>query len=174
MQTRHFKSGTDDTITATEYNSQANGITNNRLTDDVELYIWGMDYFLKETDITSPMLKMDADSNYYMSYGKGINDMYVNKNNATRSIDYSYNKFHNTNVAFDDNGNTYAVATNTDRIKDDSARFVFYTPYSRTNTNQMPDKSNNSVYDYYTQTNSKRHLETVYNNGKYDVNRVKE
>ena len=172
-----FKSATDDTITANEYNSQANGVTNNRLTDDVSLYVWNMGSFLQEsgkdvTDITSPMLKMDSNGNYYMSYGYGVPSMYVNKNGTTRQIDYSYNKFHNTNVAFDDNGNTYAVATNTDRVGDYSAKFVFYTPYSGAMPNAVGSNSN-SVYQSYS--NSKRHLEQVYNEktGKYDINRVK-
>ena len=171
-----FASDIDDTIIANAYNSQANGTTNNRLTDNVELYIWEMDYFLEDTNITSPMMKMDSAGNYYMSYGYGVPSMYVNKNGIECQIDYSYNKFHNTNVAYDDNGNIYAVATNTDRIDDFSAKFVFYTPYTRTKNNQMPDSVTSSYSgEYIYSSDSKRHLETVYNNstGIYDINRVK-
>ena len=180
-----FTSETDDTITAYAYNSQANGVTNNRLDDDVSLWVWDLNYFLNETNITSPMMKMDKEGNYYMSYGYGVPAMYVNKNGTTRQVDYSYNKFHNTNVAYDDNGNIYAVATNTDRISDASARFVFYTPYSATQNNQMPaavdstyqyqGRTYNYTYEYYTPSNSKRHLELAYNGSTevYDINRVK-
>lgn len=170
-----FVSETDNTVIKNEYNCQANGTTNNRLTDDVELYIWDMGYFIEKTDITSPIMKMDSNSNYYMSYGYGIPSMYVNKNGTTRQVDYSYNKFHNTNVAFDDNGNIYAVATNTDRVGDSSAKFTFYTPYSNTVSNRMPDYVSNSNGAYQSSSDSKRQLETVYNNstGKYDINRVK-
>ena len=170
-----FKSETDDTVVKNEYNCQANGTTNNRLTDDVELYIWDMGYFLQKTDITSPIMKMDSDSNYYMSYGYGIPSMYVNKNGSTRQVDYSYNKFHNTNVSFDDNGNIYAVATNTDRIENDSAKFTFYTPYSNSVSNQMPAYVWDNTRAYTASSTSKRQLETVYNSStsKYDINRVK-
>ena len=117
-------------------------------------------------------MKMDSAGNYYMSYGYGVPSMYVNKNGIERQIDYSYNKFHNTNVAYDDNGNIYAVATNTDRIDDYSAKFVFYTG---TKNNQMPASVTSSDGAYTKPSNSKRHLERVYNNstGIYDINRVK-
>ena len=177
-----FASDTDDTVLKNEYNCRPNRITNNRLTDDVELYIWDMsEPFLNETNITSPMMKMDSESNYYMSYGYQIPSMYVNKNGTTRQIDYSYNKFHNTNVAFDDNGNIYALATNTDRIQDNAAKFVFYTPNSTFVENQMPDSVGNGTTNYKFSTSSKRHLEHVYNDYRkdddeitvYDINRVK-
>lgn len=153
------------------YNSQANDETNNRLTDDVELVVWDMNYFLNETNITSPMMKMDKSGNYYMSYGEGVPSMYVNKNGTTRQVDYSYNKFHNTNVIYDDNGNIYAVATNTDRISDASARFTFYTPLIG-ETMPATIANNKPAYQYSTVT--KRHLEQVYNGSTtvYDINRV--
>ena len=173
---------TEDSIAM--YNSQANGKTSNRLTDDVDLWVWDMSNFLDKTNITSPMLKMDKAGSYYMSYGNGVPDMFVNKNGTERSIDMSYNKFHNTNVQFDDNGNIYAVATNTDRIGDKSARFVFYTPYSNTQNNQWPqvrdvdnysEANNGADVEYRNPTNYKRHLELAFNSatGIYDINRVK-
>ena len=172
-----FASDTDNSVKAVEYNCQANGITNNRLNDDVSLYVWDIHGFgtFYDTNITSPMMKMDKAGSYYMSYGYGVPSMYVNKNGTTRRIDGSYNKFHNTNVQFDDNGNLYAVATNTDRINDSSARFVFYTPYSSTTKNQMPAENNGTNGEYQNSSDSKRHLEQVYNGktGVYDINRVK-
>ena len=167
-----FESATDDTVTAYENNSQANGITNNRLNDDVELWVWDLGAFLTETDVTSPMMKMDKNSNYYMSYGYGVPSMYVNKNGLERQVDNSYNKFHNTNVIFDDNGNIFAVATATDRVVNDSSRFVLYTPHN----DFMPDyvdSSNKHAYQY--KSTSKRHLEMAYNKdtGVYNINRVK-
>lgn len=153
------------TVTKYEYNSKANGINNNLLTDDVEFVIWNMDYFISHTDITSPMMKMDSAGKYYMSYGYGTPSMYVNKNGSTTQVDYSYNKFHNTNVGYDESGNIYAVATNTDRINDSSAKFVFYTNVS----------CSSSTSAYTSSSSSKRHLEMVYNNNtkRYDINRVK-
>ena len=157
------------------YNSQANGKTNDRLTDDVDLWIWDMNYFLNETNITSPMLKMDKAGLYYMSYGRGIQNMYVNVNGTGTSVDFSYNKFHNTNVAFDDNGSVFAVAMNTDRIHNDSSRFVLYTP--STANGKVPTTVNSGTTSYVTSSNSKRHLELAYNQTNsqlYNINRVKD
>lgn len=153
------------TVTKHGYNSKANGINNNLLTDDVEFVIWNMGYFISHTDITSPMMKMDSSGKYYMSYGYGTPNMYVNNNGSTTRVDYSYNKFHNTNVAYDESGNIYAVATNTDRINNNSAKFVFYTGGS----------SGTSDSEYVSSSNYKRHLEMVYNyaTNRYDINRVK-
>ena len=155
------------TITGYEYNSQANGKNNNRLNDDVEFVIWNMGKFVNSTNITSPMMKMDASSNWYMSYGNGVPSMYVNKNGTTTQVDYSYNMFQNTNVAFDSSGNIYAVATNTDRVNNKSARYVFYTGKSN-------DYSGTDSYNYTYSDNYKHHLEQVYNGttGVYDINRV--
>ncbi len=172
-----FKSLVNDTVTFAEYNCQANGITNNRLNDDVSLYVWDIHGFgtFYDTNITSPMMKMDKSGNYYMSYGYGVPYMYVRKNNTAHSVDGSFNKFHNTNVIFDDNGNLYAVATNTDRVYDQSSRFVFYTPYSAAQNNQLPTEITDTGYEYSTERDSKRHLELAYNSttGVYDINRVK-
>ena len=155
------------------YNSQANNKTSNRLTDDVELWIWDMGNFLDERDITSPMLKMDKYGNYYMSYGYKVPSMYVQKNTSQRQVDFSYNKFHNTNVLFDDNGNTYAVATNTDRTYNDASRFVFYTPSGTENMPDSVDSWEDNSYAYKSE--SKRHLEMAYNKDTkiYNINRVK-
>ena len=165
------------------YNCQANGKTNNRLTDDITLWVWDMHAFLTRTNITSPMMKMDKAGNYYMSYGYEVNYMHVKKGNVNaedfdevgRSIDGSYNKFHNTNVIYDDNGNLYAVATNTDRVNDNSSRFAFYTSEENAGTNQLPTNITAVKSEYATPRGSKRHLEHVFNSktGVYDINRVK-
>ena len=165
-----FESPSDNTITSVPYNCQANGKTNDRLTDDVSLWIWDLGYFVDDTYIWTPMMKMDTNSNYYLSYGNGGTSMGVNKNGTFRSVDWSYNKFQNTNVAFDGLGNIYAVGTNIDRIDNSSAKFVFYTPYS----SSMPDLVNSGDSSYVYSSDSKRHLESVYNNstGVYDIERV--
>lgn len=156
----------DDTVTKYGYNSMAN-VANKRLTDDVKLAIWDITNFHNTiaVDITSPMLKIDSASNWYMSYGKGIPSLVVNKNGTETQIDYSFNKFHNTAVAYDDDKNIYALATNTDRISNDSAKFSFY---SRA---VYCSSSSSSVYQ--NSWNGKTLLEKVYNEGVYDINRVK-
>jgi hypothetical protein len=115
-------------------------------------------------------MKMGPDGKYYMSYGYGVPRMYLNNNGTTREVDYSYNKFHNTMVGFDESGNIYGLATNTDRVNNSSAKFVFYT--------EMNVKDYDDEYgarSYQRSSNYKRHLEQVYNykTGVYDINRVK-
>ena len=107
---------------------------------------------------------MDGASNYYLSYGNGVPSMAVNRNGSVTQVDYSYNKFHNTNVGYDSSGNIYAVATNTDRINDTSAKFAFYS---------RAVARDNSIW-YTSSWTGKRLLETVYNNstGVYDIGRV--
>lgn len=148
------------------YNSQANDKTNNRLNDDCKIYVWDMGFFVQETDLTSPIMKMDSTGRYYMSYGYGVPRMYLNNNGTIRQVDYSYNKFHNTMVGFDESGNVYGLATNTDRIDNSSAKFVLYTENQDTVTG-------NSAYTWDSEY--KRHLEQVYNDktGVYNINRVK-
>ncbi|MBR4374050.1 MAG: hypothetical protein IKP49_06800 [Treponema sp.] len=155
------------------YNSQANGKNNNRLTDDVELAVWELGNFVNQADITSPMMKMSASGDWYMSYGYGVPSMYVNKNGTTTEVDYSYNKFHNTNVAFDASGNIYAVATNTDRIGDDSSKFALYSRAANV-SNSYSEWRNYSSYAYTSSWKGKSLLEYAYNEntGIYNINRV--
>ena len=149
------------------YNSQANNKTNNRLNDDCKIYVWDMGFFVNKSDLTSPNMRMDSAGNYYLSYGYGVPRMYLNKNGAIRQVDYSYNKFHNTMVGFDSSGNIYGLATNTDRVNNSSAKFVFYTEAPEDIASSSSEYQNSSIY--------KRHLEQAYNykTGVYDINRVK-
>ncbi|QEK00833.1 hypothetical protein FUT84_06380 [Treponema phagedenis] len=156
-------------ITKYAYNSCANA-ANKKLNDDLQLYVWKVDAFHSSIakDITSPRLKIAADGRWYMSYGEGIPSMVVNKNGTKTSIDYSYNKFHNTAVAYDEAGNIYALATNTDRINDTSAKFSFY-------SREVSKKDGNTSYT--SNWTGKSRLEPVYNTvngtGIYNINRVK-
>jgi hypothetical protein len=152
------------------YNSWKNNKNNNRLTDDIYLYVWNMGYFVQNNKITDPVMKMDASSNYYMAYDNSISGgsfkLVFNKNGTVINIDGSYNKFHNNAIAFDGNGRAYAVSTNTDRITDTSARFKFYTWRSTSGTFTTNSYTTNDAY--------RRSLEQVYNDttGIYDIDRV--
>ena len=156
--------GTDGTVTEAAYNSWSNR-ANKRLADDLKLSVWKVDAFHSsvQKDITSPMLKIAPDSTWYMSYGNGIPHMAVNKNGNQTHVDKSFNKFHNTAVAFDSTGNIYAVGTNTDRIDNSSAKFSFY-------SRAVPKSSSNS--DYTEAWTGKARLEKVHNQGIYNINRV--
>ena len=184
-----FVSNTDDTITAYLYNSQADGVANNRLTDDVDLWIWktgSFDSTMNSTKITSPIMKMDNSGNYYISYGNDPNTFTINKNNSATDLEKCYNKYHNTNVAFDSSGNFYGVATNTDRIgtsRNEATSFTFFaralgkisegTGWSGQN-NTYVNGSGQAKGNYYNGTNKRRLELSQYGgtNGIYNINRV--
>lgn len=181
-----FTSDENDTITGVEYNSQANDVTNNRLTDDVELWVWdtsAFDDYMDTTDITSPMMKMDNSGNYYISYGNGT-DLFAIEKNGETSVDFEkcYNKYHNTNVAFDTSGNFYGVATNTDRAGSDRKSSSSYTFFSRKKSYAIESVSDridvgdscaSYSYGHYVNGTNKRRLElSQYGDNAYNINRV--
>lgn len=184
-----FTSSTDDTIIASEYNSQANGITNDRLNDDVGIYLWGTSVFdtvmnKYTTNVTSPMMKFDASGNYYLSYGQGSDLFAIDKSGKDTTLESCFNKYHNTNVAFDTDGNFYGVATNTDRIGTSRIRATAYTFYSRElgvvieNSGgyiSIGADNNSGAYAGYANGTNKRRLELSQyggDSGTYNINRV--
>lgn len=181
-----FTSVTNDTITAVEYNSQADGVSNNRLTDDVELWVWTTSAFdnkMNTTNITSPMMKMDNSGNYYISYGNGAITYSIDKNGSSTDLEICYNKYHNTNVAFDSSGNFYGVGTNTDRAGDTINTQSSFTFFSRSVGKALYDNnnidanesftSNGASRAHYTAGSNKRRLElSQYGTGAYNINRV--
>ncbi len=153
------------------YNSQANGKTNDRLTDDVDLWVWNLGSYLTSTKpIYSPVMKMDASGNVYMAYGLGADQMMLRENTTNYIVDYGYNKFVNTAVAFSSDGKAFGMGTCTDRVEDYSASSVFYTwrTSNFTTTQSKPGR------EYTYSRKSKYHLEKVYNDSTtiYDTDRV--
>ena len=178
----------DDKITAVAYNSQADGKANNRLTDDVSLWVWNLGVFdtqMNTLNITSPMMKFDTNGNYYISYGKGSNTFAIDKNDESSSLETCYNKYHNTNVAFDSSGNFYGVATNTDRVGTDRTDATSFTFFSRALGKMIEGYANyDNTYityqgvargNYYNGSNKRRLELSQYGGdaGTYDINRVK-
>lgn len=185
----------DGTVTKAAYNVQST-LANKRLTDDVKLSVWEVSDFKAgmSKGLTDPMLKIAADSKWYMSYGKGATDMIVNTNGTETKIDQSYSMFHNTAVAYDTDGNIYAAATNTDRIEDWSAKFSFYSRIPSTLTPAFPTpapqacdhvitiekfahglpkyKYGFGARSYQLSWKGKSRLEKVFNQGQYNTNRV--
>ena len=96
--------------------------------------------------------------------------MVSNTNGIERIVDISYNKFHNTTVAYSSDGYGYALATNTDRVYDWSASCVFYTY----RTKDISSDLNNPYREYTYNRIGKYHLEKVFNDETkvYDINRV--
>lgn len=164
------------------YNSQANGVTNDRLNDDVEVYLWTTGYFdskMNTTNITSPMMKYDDSGSYYISYGNGSSLFAIDKDNVSTDLEVCYNKYHNTNVAFDSSGNFYGVATNTDRVdtgRNNATSFTFFSRALGKMTEGYTGRNNTygSYGNYYNGTNKRRLELSQYggDNGTYNVNRV--
>lgn len=172
------------------YNSQANGITNNLLNDDVKIYLWTTGAFDTVmsghgANVTSPMMKFDTNGNYYISYGQGAKLFAINKNSTDTTLESCYNKYHNTNVAFDGSGNFYGVATDTDRIDTSTTGATSFTFFSRT-LGYGPYSgtylySNSHNHGNYTVGTDKRRLElsqydgqnnNTNDTGTYNINRV--
>ena len=76
---------------------------------------------------TAYPLAMDSDKHLCVGGNHNMAKMTIDENNKIAVDEEVY-------VLYDDNGNLYAVGTNTDRIDDSSAKFVFYTPNSDTVT----------------------------------------
>lgn len=129
----------------------------------------------------SPQFVMDKNSDYYMSLGSlasgsGGMRFYLVKNpdldsnvssmtDDAHTFEQCYSKYHNTAVAFDESGNMYGAATNTDKASG-STSFTFF---SRSKGSRWSGTGAN----YYTGT-KKRRLENSENSLRsvYDVNRV--
>lgn len=170
------------------YNSLANSTNNKRLTDDVKLCVWNKNFFIANTYVTDPAMKMTSNGNFYMVYDGNAgttNNAYQLKMNANafvgsngnksgttgtiKNADGSYSNFHKNAVAVDENGNFYGASTNTDRVSNTSARFKYY----------LWTEAQNNEYDsdYYRNYNGRKtgySLEQVYNAStkKYDRERV--
>lgn len=151
------------------YHQEPNGVNNDLLTDDRLLYIWDFADLIGSVTLSSPVLRMDDQSNYYMSYGNNSNRLYLNNNGTVQQYDQTYNQFHNTMVGFDSSGNIYGVSSNTDRINDQTWGATSYTFYSR--SPGTADSGNTAGFNNGT---NKRRLELSYNGstGVYDINRV--
>lgn len=166
------------------YNSLANSTNNKRLTDDAKLYVWNKGFFIANTYVTDPAMKMTSNGNFYMVYdgNAGDNGAYQLKMNANafvgsngkksgttgtiKNADGSYSNFHKNAVAVDADGNFYGVSTNTDRVGDAAAKFKYYN-YSTGNTIEYGTTA-------YQGTDTGNALEMVYNSStkKYDRERV--
>lgn len=169
------------------YNSLANSTNNKRLTDDAKLYVWNKGFFIANTYVTDPAMKMTANGNFYMVYdgNAGDNGAYQLKMNANafvgangkksgstgtiKNADGSYSNFHKNAVAVDADGNFYGASTNTDRVSNTSARFKYYLW-----TSAQTDEYDSDYYRNYDGRKTGYSLEQVYNDEtkKYDRERV--
>ena len=111
------------------YNQEPNGLNNNTLNDDRNLYVWNTGYLLNERVVQNPFMRMDSNGNRYMSYGiyTGNNGRFrVTKNNDNLNTDVEtyYNRYRNTTVAFDTAGDWYAASSNMSAF--DQSAFTFF------------------------------------------------
>ena len=163
------------------YNKEGNGINNDTLTVNRKLFVWKNKTVINNNFMESPQFVMDKNSDYYMSLGSlasgsGGMRFYLVKNpdldsnvssmtDDAHTFEQCYSKYHNTAVAFDESGNMYGAATNTDKASG-STSFTFF---SRSKGSRWSGTGAN----YYTGT-KKRRLENSENSLRsvYDVNRV--
>ena len=172
------------------YNSLANATNNNRLTDDTKLYVWNKGFFIANTYVTDPAMKMTSNGNFYMVYdgNAGTNGAYQLKMNSNafidddgdkigttgtvKNADGSNSNFHKNAVAVDEDGNYYGASTNTDRVQDYSAKFKYYKASEAQDDEYGKQAYQNVANSYYTRIGYT--LEQVYNSKtlKYDRERV--
>ena len=156
------------------YNSLANSVNNKRLTDDAKLYVWNKGFFINNTYVTDPAMKMTSNGNYYMVYdgNAGYNGAYqlkMNANGTIKNADGSYSNFHKNAIAVIDSDHFYGASTNTDRVSNTSARFKYYLW-----TSAQTDEYDSNYYRNYDGRKTGYSLEQVYNDEtkKYDRERV--
>ena len=151
------------------YNIEANGINNNILTVKRKLFIWETKTLIGNAALESPQFVMGKNSKYYMAYGNlrsmgsGSNAMRLSSlidGTENNEWEKCYSKYHNTVIAYDDNGKPYIGATNTDRSGYSTAFTLFFQQSAGT--------------DAYSTGINKHRLENSDNELRhvYDVNRV--
>ena len=160
------------------YNIEANNANNNILTVRRKLFVWKTKPIINNNFMESPQFVMDKASNYYMSYGilaVSGNLSFAMMKNATITtpanmasshiIEQCFSKYQNTVIAYDESGNMYGGASNTDR----ATRSTSFTFFSREQGTNATGTTGN--YDGGT---NRRRLENNANEARnvYDVNRV--
>ncbi|MDR0301155.1 MAG: hypothetical protein LBI04_02450 [Treponema sp.] len=158
------------------YNMEPNGVNNNILNDDRKLYVWDTGVLASSTvQFQNPFMRMDSAGHWYLSYGKGANQMAVRKDGAETVINQGYNKFINTTVAYNtsnDPNNWYVAGSSASRNGDvwntGASSFSFYNRRLGQGITLA-----NTTYNA-TSPNSRRDLESANGgNGVYEVERVK-
>ena len=151
------------------YNIEANGVNNNILTVKRKLFIWETKTLINNAALESPQFVMGKNSKYYMAYGNlrsmgsGSNAMRLSSlidGTENNEWEKCYSKYHNTVIAYDDNGKPYIGATNTDRSGYSTAFTLFFQQSAGT------DAYNTGINKHRLE-NSDNELRHV-----YDVNRV--
>lgn len=102
------------------YNSEANGVNNDRLTDDRMLYVWKIDRQISGSQIKYPTMRVGKDANQTVTfvYAYGSEQVKMRRTGITTPTDWilggSYSPWNVTAVAVDDRGRVYAASENTD------------------------------------------------------------
>ena len=159
------------------YNIEANNANNDILTVKRKLFVWETKPIIDNNFMESPQFVMDKNSNYYMSYGvlavSGDLSFAMMKNATVTAaqmasshiIEQCYSKYQNTVIAYDEGGNMYGGASNTDRANT-STSFTFFSREQGTGAT--------GSYGNYNGGTNRRRLENNANKTRnvYDVSRV--
>lgn len=97
-----------------EYNREANGVTNNLLTDARKLYVWSISNVVENSQVRYPSFAVGSDNSQSVAfvYGSGTQDILMKKNGTEFSIDKSATQWYDTAVAIDSKGRMYGAAMN--------------------------------------------------------------
>jgi len=156
-----------------DYNKEGNGLNNDTLTDDRNLYVWNTGYISDESSskISNPFMRMNNGVRT-MSYGyydgNSTGRLMVLRNNTRYMAGPSYsNRMFNTTVSVGTNNSWYAAGTDQSSSSNRGFQFGMSIPsgtgstfgmtntgLSNTNIVVAPNSSNNYIYLYNTSMES--------------------
>ena len=129
--------------TNAHYNQEPNGLNNNLLNDDRNMYVWQTGSLLEEPIITSPIMRMHDNSAFYLTYGlyvaAGIGNTSAARLNILRSpgtttqIQTDMNRYLHMGMAIDGAGDWFVGASNMTAAQDRT--FAIYARQQTTSRN---------------------------------------
>ncbi len=146
------------------YNHEPNGVNNDLLTDDRFLTVWNFSNIADTDTARYPVMRISPGGNPSFSYADAETNFRMILDDGTiTNFETNYTRYNYTNLGFDDNGNIYGVALNSDRISDTydgSSRFGFFYTEAGNKSTGSKDGYNNGTF--------KRHIEHNWNGTVYN------
>ena len=153
-----------------QYNLEPNGINNDTLNDNRNVYVWGMNDVVDGVKtVRYPSFKIGKDSNqtYAFVYDYDGQRIRYNLNGTDSELDMSYSQWYATACAVDTSGNLYGGAQNGDTGGSGGNRYANYKFYAFADS-YTAGNYYDTVYGAYRSGGSSIRLEnTVYNNTFY-------
>lgn len=166
-----------------EYNLEPNGLNNDTLNDDRNIYVWSMNNVLDDTvkTIRYPSFKIGKGTGqpYAFVYDYDGRTVHYNLDGSDKLLDTSYSQWYSTGCAVDTDGNIYGGAQNGDSLSNDYANYKFYAFANKTISSGWYTNTSGAYSDYAKLNNgtpyggSSVKLEWDYDNGDFYAERVK-